>query len=174
MPGLSTISNADLPKIILKNLFHKEEFCRKVLPFVKLEYFDVEDGTRVAYELFLDFITKYNALPNHEALEVEFTNSDKNVEANAKVIDLFESLFAKDASLDVNEEWLYTTTEKWCQDRAVYLAVLKSINIIDGKDSENAPGAIPEILSKALSVTFDRNVSTTIRLKRKSSLILSS
>jgi archaellum biogenesis ATPase FlaH len=155
--SLSTISSTEIPHVVLVNLLRNEDFCRKVFPFLRSEYF--EDESRVIFDLFVKFFSEYNSMPSQKALEIEFTRSDKNTEANGSVLDHLASLYRENTDyLSVDEDWLISTTEQWCQDRAVYLAVLQSINIIDGGDKEHSPGAIPDILSKALSVSFDRKI----------------
>ena len=144
----------NLPPLILKNLIQKESFCRKALPHIKSEYF--EGSSRTVYELILRFITKYNKLPNSSAIQIEYEQSDFSKANVEEVVDAIQSLSEQED--DVNEDWLLDSTEKWCKDRAVYLAIMESIQIIDGKTKDKAEGAIPDILSKALAVTFDTNV----------------
>lgn len=144
----------NLQQTILKTLIHKESFCRKVLPHIKPEYF--EDGNRLVYDLILDFIGKYNKLPNHVALGVELEQSANGSPAHRnEAIMIIQSLETPE---NTEEVWLVDITEKWCKDRAVTLAIFEAISIIDGKKNGLAPGAIPEILTKALSVSFDTNV----------------
>lgn len=143
----------NLQTIILKGLIHDENFCRKALPHIKPEYFQNEH--RVVYELILKFIAKYNKLPNSAVLNIEFQNSDKIADTIAV------SKLISDANTPeiVEYDWLVNTTEKWCKDRAVHIAIMESIAIIDGRSTTNAAeGMIPDILSKALAVTFDTNV----------------
>lgn len=124
------------------------------MPHLKTEYF--EGGGKVVYELILDFITKYNKLPNATSLDIEFKSSEGITRPDAnEIADEIKNL---DTYSKVEDEWLLESTEKWCKDRAVFNAVMESISIIDGKDEEQSEGAIPDILSKALSVTFDTNV----------------
>lgn len=157
MPSLDTISNSEIPKIVLVNLLRNEEYCRKVFPFLKPEYF--EGNSKVIFDLFIKFFGEYNVMPSEKALEIEFLNSDQNTEENASVLDNLGRIYQDGEDyLSADEDWLMATTEKWCQDRAVYLAVIQSINIIDGGDKQYSPGAIPDILSRALSVSFDRNI----------------
>ena len=144
----------NLQKIILSNLLHNEQFTRKALPHIKVSYF--EDEYVPVYKLILSFIGSYNKLPNPSALEIEFQQSDDVTRKDAnEVVTLIKSLEEKEA---VDEEWLTDSTEKWCKDRAVYLAIMESIHIIDGKSKDRSEGAIPEILSDALGVSFDSNV----------------
>ena len=144
----------DLQTIILNNLIHDETFCRKALPHLKVDYF--EQYHVPLYKLILSFVSEYNKLPNAAALEIEFQNSDyAGHESATEVLTLIRELESKE---EVDGDWLAASTEKWCKDRAVYLAIMESIEIIDGKKKDKAEGVIPEILSNALAVSFDSNV----------------
>ena len=143
----------NLPNLILRNLIQRESFCRKALPHIKSEYFEGTD--RIVYELILSFITKYNKLPNSPSLQVEYEESDLNKLKSAEVLSTIQTLAKED---DCQEDWLLDSTEKWCQDRAVLLAIIESIEIIDGKSKDKGKGAILDILKNAISVTFDTNV----------------
>ena len=148
------MSQITLPNLILRNLIQRESFCRKVLPHIKTEYFEGTD--RIIYELILRFITKYNKLPNSSAIQIEYEHSDFSKLRAQEIITQINGLSHEEK--DTQEEWLLDSTEKWCKDRAIHLAIMESIEIIDGKSKDKADGAIPDILSKALSVTFDTNV----------------
>ena len=126
---------------------------RKVLPFVKPEYFE-----GVYKSLFIEvgkFVGKYNRLPNLEAFKIEIDDGNFNEEQYRHAIEILPEIFSKDK---VDQQWLYDTTEKWCQDRALYNAVMESITIIDGKHNTLTKNALPDILNKALGVTFDTAV----------------
>jgi len=143
----------DIQTIILKSLTNNEAFLRKALPHIKKEYF--EDQHKAVYDLFLKFVTKYNKLPTPTILELEFQESEYSNRPIANdALALIKTLHEDNK---VELEWLIESTEKWCKDRAVYLALMESISIVDGK-TDRAEGAIPDILTKALSVTFDTNV----------------
>ena len=142
-----------ISRLILKKVCNDEQFARKALPFIKPDYF--EGNEKIAYDLVLDFITKFNALPSKSSLQIEFVNSAKNVEANQEVVNVINDIIIDEK---VDDKWLIENTEKWCKDRAIFLGIMKSISIIDGKQKELGEGAIPDILTKALSVSFDRNV----------------
>tara|TARA_R110000796_G_scaffold196781_2_gene313174 strand:- start:185 stop:1549 length:1365 start_codon:yes stop_codon:yes gene_type:complete len=143
----------NLQTIILKTLTNDEGFCRKVIPHIKGEYF--EEQHQAVYDLFLRFITKYNKLPTPAVLEVEFQSSEYvNRPIANDTLSLIKELRNEN---EVDVEWLLESTETWCKDRSVYLGLMEAISIIDGK-SEKAEGAIPDILTKALSVNFDTNV----------------
>lgn len=145
---------AQLENIIIKNLVQNEIFCRKALPHLKPEYF--EGSYRTVYGLILSFIGKYNKLPNSSVLDIEFRNSEYAGRNDS--VEVLKCISEINIPCEVELDWLVDSTEKWCKDRAVYLAVMEAISIIDGKDQTKGEGLIPEILSKALSVTFDTNV----------------
>ena len=145
--------NINLEQTILRNLLVDEDYMRKVLPFVKPEYFE-----GVYKSLFIEvgkFVGKYNRLPNLEAFKIEIDDGNFNEEQYRHAIEILPEIFSKDK---VDQQWLYDTTEKWCQDRAVYNAVMESITIIDGKHNTLTKNALPDILNKALGVTFDTAV----------------
>lgn len=144
----------NLQKLIIKNLTKDEEFCRKALPHIKSEYF--ENEYRSVYDLILSFLTQFNKLPTSAALDVEFQKSDFINKSNRN--DIHEIILDLDNHEKVDREWLLNSTEEWCKNRAVYLAIIKSISIIDRKETQLTEGAIPGILSKALQVSFDTNV----------------
>ena len=144
-----------IEQIILNNLIKNETFSRKVIPFLTKEYFQ-DRSERFVFETISDYIIKYNSLPTKEAL---FILSDKNKivsDDEIKKISTIVDNISKDVD-PIDQEWLASETESFCREKAVYNAIMESINIIDGK-SNNAKGAIPEILSKALAVSFDPNV----------------
>lgn len=144
----------DLEQVILRNILTNETYMRKVIPFVKKEYFE---GTyRLLFNEVVRFVGNYNRIPNQEALTVEIQESDRfNENTYTEALDILPRIFQ---SGEENQQWLYDTTEKWCQDRAVYLAIMESITIIDGKHQSLSKNALPDILQKALSVSFDTNI----------------
>ena len=140
--------------LILKNLIHNEKYLRKVLPFLKAEYFE-NPNQKIVFEEIVTFVSEYNELPTKEILTIEV---EKRNDINE---DLFKEITHLIGCLDdspVEFEWLVDTTEKWCRDRAIYLALLDSIAIADGKDEKKNPEAIPSILSEALAVSFDNHI----------------
>ena len=143
----------NVPRLILKKICNDEQFALKALPFVKSSYF--EGSERIAYDLILEFITKYNSLPSKSALQVEFVDSTKNTENNQDVLDIISDAIVDE---NIDDKWMLEKTEAWCKERALFLGVMKSIQIMDGKEQELDTGAIPDILTKALQVSFDRNV----------------
>jgi archaellum biogenesis ATPase FlaH len=144
----------ELQKIILQKIIEDENFCRKVIPHVKSEYFQNEN--KPVYELILGFIEKFNKIPNVAVLEVEFQTSSVINRNDAN--DILACIQSLDEGEICDLDWLLTKTEEWCKERSVTIAIIKSISIIDGKDKKYSAGAIPDILSKALAVSFDSNV----------------
>lgn len=143
----------DLQSIVLQNLIHNEDYTRQVIPHLEARYFEGEHKT--LFNEIVKFVTKYGKLPNKEALVVELQQSDLGDNA-AAVFSLTENVTTKPE--DVNQDWLLEKTEKWCQDRSIFLAIMESISILDGKHSELTPAALPDLLSDALSVSFDPSV----------------
>ncbi len=143
--------------IILKNLIHNEEYSRKVIPFLSKEYF-VEHTDKLLYTEINKFIEKYNNLPTKEALIIELDNTTLKDEEFENVTELLTYLEGQnDEKSDI--QWLLESTEKFCQDKAIYNAVVNSIKILDEPKKSNADkGVIPELLTDALSVSFDPHV----------------
>ena len=110
------------------------------------EYFDAANKT--VFQHITDHIEKYNTVPTKESLLIDIQNGDK---IDSETIDVVEQISAP-TEVKLDEKWLYDTTEKWCRDRAIYLAIMESIQIIDGKTKDLTPNAIPEILKNALSI----------------------
>ena len=140
--------------LILRSLLHNEEYLRKALPFLKDEYFEDEDQ-KVVYQEILSFTSEYNELPTKEVLSIEVEKrKDINEDQFKKITHLISHLDDEPAEFD----WLLNTTEKWCRERAIYLALVESIGIADGQSKDKTPDAIPSILSDALAVSFDNHV----------------
>lgn len=142
---------------ILKNLTYNEEYTRKVLPFIDAEYFS-DNTEKLVFQEIADFVDKYKTLPTHEALLINFTESKSHTEEQVRgAIDILKELHAnKDEPTEM--QWLTEQTEKFCQDKAIYNAIMESVSILDDKKSTKAKGEIPKILSDALGVSFDQNV----------------
>lgn len=140
---------------ILRNLINNDEFTRKVIPFIRKEYF--ESDHRLIFDQVISFVDKYNKLPTPEALEIELSSLDVN---DALLVDASTVLNGIRATKDnaVDTDWLVDETERWCQDRAIHLAIMESINIIEGKHNSLKKDALPKLLSDALGVTFDSSV----------------
>ena len=126
---------------------------RKVLPFIKPEYF--EGPYRILFKEAGKYVAKYNSLPTAETFMVELNESSLSGDIFAAACEIATGLFEGD---NVDQDWLVDSTEKWCQDRAIYNAIMESISIIDGKHDTMTKGALPDLLSKALGVAFDTNV----------------
>jgi len=139
---------------ILKNLVHNEDYLRKVIPFLKDEYFQDNDN-KIVFNLIEEFVKKYNKPPTLEALDISSQNSSLTEGQFLEVSSLLKELNNKDES---NNEWLFEETEKFCKDKAVYNAILASIGILDGKDKEQSKDGIPSLLQEALGVCFDSTV----------------
>jgi replicative DNA helicase len=139
---------------ILANLIHDEQYCRKVIPFIKKDYFADRKEAIVAQEI-VSFFTKYNKPLSKEILSIEVSNrKDLNDKELVEINDYIGTLSEE----PVNEDWMLEHTEKFCKDRAVYNAILSSIKIIDGNDKVHTKDAIPTILSDALAVSFDNHI----------------
>jgi len=144
----------NLEVTILSNLCYHEKYARKVLPFLMKEYFTNREYKIIFLEIH-EYISQYDALPSLNALSIECQERTDLTE------DQFKSI--KEVLSELSNEkgeynWLVDTTEKWCQERAIYLSLMESVKIADGQDSKRDKGAIPEILSQALGVSFDQNV----------------
>ena len=146
MPGIE--------EIVISNLITNPDYMRKVLPFVKEEYFD-DLSQKVVFKEVSTFIETYDNLPepNAIALEVE-KRKDLTEDAVNKVLEILSGL----DKTEYNEDWLLDTTEKWCRERAIYNALMESVQIADGQDKARNQDAIPTIMSEALSVCFDDHV----------------
>jgi len=140
--------------LVLKNLLHNEEYLRKSIPFIKSDYFQ-DRNQKIVFEEILEFVTQYNEVPTQEILSIEVEKrNDINESSFKEVVHLISCLDDQPSEY----EWLLDTTEKWCRERAIYLALMESIQIADGQDSKKTPDAIPSILSEALGVSFDNHV----------------
>lgn len=146
--------NLKIEQTILRSLLTDEEYMRKVLPFIKPEYF--EGPYRALFKEAGKFVAKYNKLPTKETFLVELNeNSHLTGDTFTAAVEIARNLFEGDK---VDDDWLFENTEKWCQDRAIYNAVMESITIIDGKHDSLTKNALPDLLTKALGVAFDTNV----------------
>ena len=142
-----------LPTHILSNLLNNEEYCRRVIPYIKREFFD--GSHRTVFDLITQFVGKHNKLPTTSVLELELRKSS----AHEDILNESALLIAEiSKKIDIDTSYLIKESEKWCRDRAVYNAIMDSIQIIDGKSKDKTEGAIPEILSDALGVSFDQAI----------------
>lgn len=140
--------------VIFSNLLFNEEYARKVIPFLKEEYFS-DYSDKIVFRLINSYVNEYNAFPSKEALAIDLTNLEGiNEDAFKSSKDVIESLEKDDTKL----EWLVDKTEVFCQEKAVYNAIMKSIEIIDDKSGKLTKGSIPQILTEALGVSFDAHI----------------
>jgi replicative DNA helicase len=146
-----------LEQTILKNLIYNENYMRKVLPFLKEEYFSSKTEKNLYKEIFT-FVEKYNNTPNVEALSLSMQDMKGVTEEEFTQINEYLETIEKNKNEESKLDWLIDKTEKFCQEKAIYNAVLNSIHILDGKDKVHDKGAIPKILSDALSISFDSSV----------------
>jgi len=146
-----------LEQIILKNLIYNEAFTRKVIPFIRSDYFS-DDAERIVFKEVFDFTNKYKNLPTHEALVINLTESKLLTEPQVKsAIELLNDIKeSKDETVEL--AWITEQTEKFCQDKAIYNAIMESVHILDDKQKKRSKGEIPKLLSDALGVSFDSNV----------------
>lgn len=151
-----TAQNQSLEKTILRNLLKSDGYTRKVLPFIKDEYFSIEED-RVLYKEIKEFVLKYNKSPTLDALHIEIDSLTNLKEDQVKNIVSTINDFRSNKD-DTNIDWLVDSTEKFCQEKALYHAIMTSIEIMNNKKSALTTGAIPSILSDALAVSFDPNV----------------
>jgi replicative DNA helicase len=147
----------NLERAIFNNLLNNETYARKTIPFLKPEYFHNRND-RVVFELIDSYITKYNATPTREAMLVDLNNRDNISEDQFKECkEIVEEIPDQSDQLS-NVDWLIDQTEKFCQDKAIYNAIIQSIQVIDDKTGKLSKGSIPELLSDALAVSFDNSV----------------
>ena len=143
-----------IEKVILRNLVYNEEYLRKVLPFIEPDYFN-DRSERIVFQHITKYAAEYNNLITKEVLQIEI--EDRRDITQDEVKNIYETINELE-DIECDFEWLSDTTEKWCRDRAIYLALMESIKIADGQDDKKNRDAIPTILSDALSVSFNRNV----------------
>ena len=144
---------ANIEQTILRNLLTDEKYMRKVLPFIKPDYF--QGVYKTLFKEAGKYVAKYNKLPTSESLAIELQNTNMSEDQYSMAMDIVPQLFTKEK---IDGQWLLDNTEKWCQDRAIYNSIMESISIIDGKHESLTKNALPELLQKALGVAFDRNV----------------
>ena len=143
-----------IEKVILQNLANDDVFMRKVIPFLKRDYF-IDNNEKIVYDKIKNFIDEYNVIPTKDALVIASQNDKSlNEDQYKEVVELIHEL----EPTDHNKDWLYKETEKFCKDKAIYNAILQSISIIDGRDKARTEDGIPQLLQDALGVCFDNNV----------------
>ena len=143
-----------VPLTILSNLLHDEVYTRKVLPFIRDEYFE-ERTDRVVFQQIAEYVKAYDGLPSKEVLHIE---AEKRDDLTQDEFSLVEKLIDALHESTSERAWAEDTTESWCKERAIYLALMKSIQIADGQDEKHSNDAIPDILKDALAVGFDQHV----------------
>jgi len=146
-----------LEQAILTNLIYNEDFLRKVLPFIKPEYFS-DRTERTLFNEITSFTETYNSPPEIAALSIAVKEKTNLTDDEVQKCEDYLSEIEKDNNPKTEIQWLVDKTEKFCQEKAIYNAVLGSISILDGKDKTNDKGAIPKILSDALAISFDTTV----------------
>ena len=143
----------ELQTHILNQLINNEDFCRRVIPYIKKDYFE---GThKIVFDMITKFVAKHNKLPTSQVLALELEKQSAHPDTLTQASTLINEISQKS---DVDTDYLINESEKWCRDRAVYNAIMESIQIIDGKDQDRSEGAIPEILSEALGVSYDQDI----------------
>lgn len=139
---------------ILSNLIHDQDYVRKVIPFINEKYFE-NFSEKIIFEEINDYVTKYESLPTKSVLNIEIENrNDLSEDIFKECLEVVKTFHEE----KIDKKWLIDTTEKWCKERAVYLALMESIKIADGKDKTRSRDAIPSVLSEALSISFDDHV----------------
>ena len=144
----------EVEQLVIKNLLLDEEYVRKAMPFIKSEYFADFTGKKL-FEVVSKYFTEYSAIPTKEALVIEVGQLDGISD------DQHNDILKTISNIDTDKsefEWILDTTENWCKERALYLALMSSIKIAEGNDEQRATGSIPTILSEALAVTFDNHI----------------
>jgi len=143
-----------IEEVALSKLILDEGYCRKVMPFIKKEYFDAHRNT-VLFETLVEYVNSFDTTPEPTALKIEVEKRRDITDDIFKEIESFLDNLDRD---QYNDDWLVDTTEKWCKERAIYLALMESVQIADGQDKTRTKDAIPSIMSEALGVCFDDHV----------------
>ena len=144
-----------IEKTILSNLLYNEDFCRKVIPYLREEYFEEQSHKKI-FSSFVEYVDKYKEPPSIEALQITIDHrKDLNEEIFKDILTTIKELKVDEST---NQEWLLNETEKFCQDKDLYNAIRRSIIILDGKDKELDKGSIPKLLSDSLGVSFDTHI----------------
>lgn len=144
-----------IERVILSNLIYNDNYNRKVIPFLKSDYFQ-DYSERVVFDLIDDYVKKYNSFPSTEALAIDLSNKEGLNDQTFKISK--EIITGLESDSNTKLDWLLDQTEKFCQDKALYLAIMKSIKIMDEKNASISKGSIPSILTDALAVSFDTHI----------------
>ena len=144
-----------IERVIFDNLIFNETYGRKVIPFLKEEYFS-DKNEKIVFNLIDDYVKNYNSFPTKEALYIDLTNkegiNEDSFQTCKEIVDNVNKQY------DTDLDWLLNQTEKFCQEKSVYNAIMESISILDDKTGKKTKGAIPDILSNALAVSFDSHI----------------
>ena len=125
--------------LVLRSLLYNEDYARKVVPFIRGDYFE-QPSQKIVFEEVSEFITEYDELPSKEALYIEV---EKREDVNEEIYKQVKELIGVLDDSPADQDWLVNTSEKWCRDRAIYLALMESIQLADGKDDKKGRDAIP-------------------------------
>lgn len=147
----------NIERVVFNNLVNNEEFARKTLPFLRGEYFH-NRTERTVFDIIDEYVKKYNRVPTKEALLVDLGNVDSITEEQYKECKEIVDAIPQEKDSGADYEWLIDKTEQFCQDKAIYNAIMQSIKIMDDKTGKTAKGAIPQLLSDALAVSFDNSI----------------
>jgi hypothetical protein len=145
----------NIERVILSNLIFNDDYSRKVIPFLKPEYFQ-DYNEKVVFDLIDDYVKKYNSFPSTEALAIDLSNKDGLNDDTFRISK--EVIASLEHDPNTKLDWLLDQTEKFCQDKALYLAIMKSIKIMDEKNGSISKGSIPQVLTDALAVSFDTHI----------------
>ena len=146
-----------LEQTIIKNLIYNEEYVRKVLPFIRPDYFS-DNAEKIVFKEIFDFLNQYKSPPTHEALVINFTEKKNLTEPQVQEAIALLNKVHLDKDEPTETQWLIEQTEKFCQDKAIYNAIMESVSILDSKSEKRTKGEIPQLLSDALGVSFDNNI----------------
>jgi replicative DNA helicase len=146
-----------LEQTIIKNLIYNEEYVRKVLPFIRPDYFS-DNAEKIVFKEIFEFINQYKNPPTHEALVINFTEKKNLTEPQVQEAIALLNKVHLDKNEPTETQWLIEQTEKFCQDKAIYNAIMESVSILDSKNEKRTKGEIPQLLSDALGVSFDNNI----------------
>jgi len=146
-----------LEQTIIKNLIYNEEYVRKVLPFIRPDYFS-DNAEKIVFKEIFEFINQYKNPPTHEALVINFTEKKNLTEPQVQEAIALLNKVHLDKNEPTETQWLIEQTEKFCQDKAIYNAIMESVSILDSKSEKKTKGEIPQLLSDALGVSFDNNI----------------
>lgn len=144
-----------LEKTILSNLIYNEEYCRKVFPYIKEDYFD-DPNVKKIFSTFSEYVSEYKSPPSIEALKISIDKRKDLNEQSFKDINL--NIDELKIDTNTNQEWLIKETEKFCQDKDLYNSIRRAILILDGQDKQLDKGSIPQLLSDSLGISFDTNI----------------